>query len=100
MNTVTFKEESILNAVPAYVFQINKTTPVVKDGMETVETVVLKRFMLPTKSLARDCAEMLGLNIKDFEYALDMFEEHGHNTASFGTFGGLVTSGYVGGKDL
>ena len=100
MNTVTFKEESVLNALPAYVFELKKTTPVVKDGVETVETVVVKRFLIPTKTLARECAEMLNLDIRDFDYALNSFEEHGHNKAEFGTFGGLINSEYVGGKDL
>ncbi len=73
------------------------TKPVVIDGKETVDTrVSFQKDNLFLEVAAAVLVTRFGVEKKEVEFALEQFEELGHNIAHFGWMGGFIYSEFEG----
>lgn len=64
--------------------------------LNKIERVVLHEMISGDEDEVFDYMTSMGVDGLDLDYALDNFENEGHNVASFGVMGGLVSTSFEG----
>lgn len=64
--------------------------------LNKIERVVLHELVSNDENEIFEYMSGMGVDELDLDYALDNFENEGHNVASFGVMGGLVSTTFEG----
>ena len=64
--------------------------------LNKIERVVLHEMVSNDENEVFDYMTSMGVDGVDLDYALKIFEDEGHNVASFGVMGGLVSTSFEG----